>query len=100
VINEVADHLPEQDLAELHSEVRHIYAAKQEMVLITSDSRERYEAGLPPVRDIVPINKLTPQQIDQRLLEELDFYVTDMMDPYMMRDSERARRAVEERLRG
>jgi hypothetical protein len=41
VIDEVADHLPEPDLAELHSEVTHIYAAKQEMVLITTMSSIR-----------------------------------------------------------
>jgi hypothetical protein len=99
VINEFADHLPEQDLAVLHTEVTHIYAAKQRMVLIMSDSRDRYEAGLPPVQEMVPINNLTPQQIDARLIEELDFYLTGTMGPYVMRDSERARRAVEERLR-
>lgn len=36
VINDFADHLPEQDLAELTHEVAHIHAAKQGMVLVTS----------------------------------------------------------------
>jgi hypothetical protein len=79
-------------------EQNHIHAAKQGMVLVTSDTRERYEAGLPPVREMVPINKLTPQDIEKSLLEELYFYTSDTMGPYVMRDSERAQRAIEARL--
>jgi hypothetical protein len=100
VINEFTDHLPEQALAELRREVAHIYAAKRGRVLVTSDTREWYEAGLPPVQEMVPTNKLTPEDMDERLIEELDFYVTDTMGPYVMRDSERAQRAIEARLLG
>lgn len=100
VIKEFTDHLSEQDLAELQHEVAHIHAAKQGMALVTSDTRERYEAGLPPVRERVPINKLTPQDVEKDLIEELYFYTSDTMGPYVMRDSERAQRAIEARLLG
>ncbi len=100
VINEFADHLSEGVLAELHREVAHIHAAKQGMVLVTSDIRERNEAGLPPAQERVPINKLTPQDIDESLIEELHFYASDTMGSYVMRDSERAQRAIEARLLG
>jgi hypothetical protein len=100
VINEFTDHLSEGGLAELQHEVAHIHAAKQGMVLVTSDTRERYEAGLPPVQERVPINKLTPQEIDESLIEELYFYASDTMGPYVMRDSGRAQRAIETRLHG
>lgn len=100
VINEFTDHLPEQALAELRLEVAHIYAAKQGKVLVTNDTPEGYKAGLSPVQEMVPINKLTPQDIDKSLIDELDFYVTDTMGPYVLRDTERAQRAIEARLLG
>jgi hypothetical protein len=49
---------------------------------------------------MAPVNRPTPQDIDESLIEELDFYTTDTMGPYMMRDSERAQRAIEARLLG
>ena len=98
VLEGFSDHLPEHRLAELRAEVTHIRAAKQGMVLVTTDSRERYEEGLPPIWRTVPVDELAPGDVDETLLDDLGFYADDTMGPYVMHDSEKARRAVEARL--
>lgn len=93
-----SDHLSEHGLAELRLEVAHIRAAKQGKVLVITDSRERYQEGLPLVCRVVPMDELEPKDVHEQLLDGLDFYTNDTMGPYVMRDSERVRRAVGERL--
>src|SRR5918998_5800706 len=41
--------------------------------LVSSNARERYEVDLPPVQEMAPVNRPTPQDIDESLIEELDF---------------------------
>ena len=97
-LEQFADHMNGQDLVELQVEVLHIRAAKQGMVVVTTDSRERYEKRLAPIRREVPVNELQPEDVDERLLHDLDCYGEGPMQPYVMYDSERTRRAVDARL--
>ena len=97
-LEQFADHLPELELAWLEVEVMHIRAAKQSMVVVTTDSWEQYEEGLAPIRRAVPINELQPEDVDKRLLDDLDFFAEGTGEPYVMHDSEEARRAIDTRL--
>ncbi len=47
----------------------------------------------------VPLEDLTPEDVDEDLLETLQFHVTDSMGPYVIEDSDRARLALRKRLR-
>jgi hypothetical protein len=49
-------------------------------------------------RRFVPLDDLAPEDVDEDLLETLEFHVSDSIDPYVIEDSERARRALRERL--
>ncbi len=98
VVEEFSDHMLEHSLAELQAEVAHIRAAKLGMVLVITDSRERYEEGLPPIWSMITVEELEPKDVSQQLLANLEFYANDTMGPYVMHDSERARRAVDARL--
>ena len=51
------------------------------------------------MRRRVPLGELTPEDVDDDLLEELEFYAADTMGPYVVRDSEAAREAVDRGLR-
>ncbi len=46
----------------------------------------------------VPLDDLAPEDVDEHLLETLEFHISDSMGPYVIEDSERARRALSERL--
>jgi hypothetical protein len=102
VIENMRDDLDEDVEAELHKEVLYIYAAKQGMVLTIEDSKQRYEAGLPPIDSLVPIRDLTSEHLRNIRLDEMEFYVEDpeAMGPYVIEDSEQARRALAQRLGG
>ena len=49
-------------------------------------------------RRFVPLDDLAPEDVDEDLIEILEFHVSDGMGPYVIEDSERARRALRERL--
>ncbi len=102
VMENMRDDLDESVGAELHREVLYIYAAKQGMVPTIEDSKERYEAGLPPIIRRVPIEDLTSEHLRNIQLEEMEFYVQEpeAMGPYVIEDSEQSRRALAQRLGG
>ena len=93
------DELPEVLEAELQREVFYIYAAKRGEVPVKRDSRERYEAGLPPEIRRVRVDELPAAQLPFVDIQELGFYASgDTFGPYVIEESERARAAIEERL--
>jgi hypothetical protein len=100
VLENMRDELHESVEAELDQEVLYIFAAKQGKVPVIVDSRERYEAGIAPDISLASIDDLTPQDLENIRLEEMELYVEDpeAMGPYVTEDSERARRALDERL--
>jgi hypothetical protein len=100
VIENMRDDLDDTTEAELHREVLHIYAAKRGEVLVITDSRELYEADLPPKIRRVSLNELAPEDAGD-VLEGVEFYATEgsaPMGPYIIEDSEKARAALEKRL--
>ena len=100
VLENMRDELHESVEAELDMEVLYIFAAKQGKVPVIVDSEERYEAGIAPDISLASIDDLTPQDLGNIRLEEMEFYIEDpeAMGPYVIEDSERARRALKERL--
>ena len=100
VLENMRDELHESVGAELDQEVLYIFAAKQGKVPLIVDSRERYEAGIAPDISLASIDDLTPQDLGNIQLEEMELYVEnpEPMGPYVIEDSERARRALAERL--
>ena len=100
VLENMRDELHESVEAELYLEVLYIFAAKQGKVPVQVDSEERYEAGIAPDISLASIDDLTPQDLGNIRLEEMELYVEDPdpMGPYVIEDSERARRALDERL--
>jgi hypothetical protein len=100
VLENMSDELHESEEAELHREVFYIFAAKQGKVPVIVDSRERYEAGIGPDIGLASIDDLTPQDLGNIQLEEMELYIEDpeAMGPYVIEDSQRARRALDERL--
>ena len=102
VLENMRGALPEILEAELDRAVLYIYAAKEGKVPIIEDSRERYEAGIAPDIRLASIDTLTPEDLENLRLEEMEFYIEDPegMGPYVIEDSERARRALNERLGG
>ena len=60
----------------------------------------RPDAGIPPDVRSVPLSNLTAEDLVHVRLEEMEFYTSDTMGPFVIvEDSERARTALEERLR-
>jgi hypothetical protein len=101
VMENMRDELPEPLEAELYREVLYTYAAKRGEVPLIRDSRERYEASLPPEIWRVPVDALTSDDLRFVRMEEIEFYASgETMGPYVIPDSEQARTAVEDRLRG
>ena len=97
VVENMRDDLDDATEAELHREVLHIYAAKHGEVPVITDSRERYEAGLPPEIRRIPLRELAPEDTND-VLERVEFYADETMGPYVIEDSQRARAALEQRL--
>jgi len=59
----------------------------------------RPDAGIPPDVRSVPLSNLTAEDLVHVRLEEMEFYTSDTMGPFVIvEDSERARTALEERL--
>ena len=100
VLENMRYELHESVEAELDRHVLYIFAAKQGKVPVIVDSSERYEAGIAPDISLASIDDLTPQDLGNIRLEEMELYVEDFepMGPYVLEDSERARRALDERL--
>ena len=100
VLENMRDELHESVEAELDEEVLYIFAAKQGKVPVIVESRERYEAGIAPDIRLASIDDLTSEDLENIRLEDMEFYVVDpeAMGPYVIEDSERARRALDERL--
>jgi hypothetical protein len=84
--------------ADLEREVAHIHAAKQGAVLTIRDSKELMDAGIPPDVRSVPLSNLTAEDLPHVRPEEMEFYASDTMGPFVIEDSERARIALKERL--
>lgn len=101
VLENMRHALDEDVEAELDREVLYISAAKQGKVPIIKDSKERYEAGLPPDIRLAVTDHLTPEDLENVRLDEMQFYIEEpeAMGPYVIEDSEEARRALDERLR-
>jgi len=101
-LENMRDELPESLAAELHGEVLPRYAAKRGEVVLKHDSRELYEADIPPERWRVRVEDLTADDLPFLDMEELDFYTREVepMGPFVIPDTPRARAAVEERLQG
>jgi hypothetical protein len=92
--------LDEEVEAELDREVLYISAAKESKVPIIEDSRERYEAGIPPDIRLVSMDNLSPEDLENIRFDEIEFYIEDPegMGPYVIEDSEEAQQALAERL--
>lgn len=90
--------LSERDNIDLEREILYIHAAREGKVPIIHDSWVRVAAGLGLDICLVPVDDLTPEQADDELLDMLEFYTYEGMGPYVIPDSEWARRAIEERL--
>jgi len=100
VLENMRYELHESVEAELDRHVLYVFAAKQGKVPVIADSRERYEAGIAPDISLASIDDLTPRDLGNIRLEEMELYVEDFepMGPYVLEDSERAQRALDERL--
>jgi hypothetical protein len=60
----------------------------------------RPDAGIPPDVRSVPLSNLTAEDLAHVRLEEMESYTSATMGPFVIvEDSERARTALEERLR-
>jgi len=115
--------LPGHVLAELEAEVLHVFAAKQGMVLVQTLLKEREDIsqrhrepldGLAVARHfdpdsdapgytllvrLVPLDGLTPDDVNEELIDALEFYSDGASGiPYVIEDTDQARRALEERL--
>ena len=97
VLENMAGEVEEQMYAELSREVLYIQAAKKGMVPVVRGSVERYQAGHAPDIVLVALDELAPEDAGD-VLEALKFCAHDTMGPYIMKDSEAAREAVERRL--
>ncbi len=110
-----------QDYAELHADVSYIRAAKQGRVRVEvawdlefkpyhglTDEDKLFtkattEDGLamvylgPRYQDI-PLGELTPEAVDDHLLENLEFRAAENVSDYVVEDSESVRAALEQRL--
>jgi hypothetical protein len=115
--------LPGHELAELELKVLHVYAAKQNKVLVQTllkegeDISHRHREpldGLVVVRHfdpdsitpgytllirLVPLDELTPDDANEDMIDKLRFYAEggDGIE-YVIEDTEQAHRALEERL--
>jgi hypothetical protein len=111
------------ELAELELEVLYVFAAKQNKVLVETLLKEgedishrhrepldglvvarhfdpdRYTPGYTVLIRLVPLDELTPDDANEKLIDKLRFYAEggDGIE-YVIEDTEQARRALEERL--
>jgi hypothetical protein len=115
--------LPGHELAELELEVLHVYAAKQNKVLVQALLKEgediwhrhrepleglvvarhfdpdSYTPGYTVLIRLVPLNRLTLDDVNEEFFNTLEFFAAggDGIE-YVIEDTEQARRALEERL--
>ncbi|MDP9454417.1 MAG: hypothetical protein M3Q60_01220 [Actinomycetota bacterium] len=113
--------LPDHTLAELEREVMFIEAAKRGEVPVEVLCRLEFVSTdeltgedklftsavtregmalvyLGPRYRRVPLEQLTPEDVDENLLDALEFFVANSIGLYVIEDSELARRALSERL--
>ena len=121
VIENMRTEMNPHQYAELEFEVGYIRAAKQGRVriqiawdlefkplhLLTEEdqlfTKAITEEGLAMVYlgsryADVPLDELSPEAVDDELLETLEFYTSESMGPYVIEDSEKARHALDKRL--
>jgi hypothetical protein len=126
----IPDHFVEGELGNLQAEVEVIRAAKAGAVMVHSaftiayavckevdalseDDRLSIRAEWPDYDGrpaamfysgstyrMVPLDELTGDDVDEHLLETLDFYAGDTFEPYVVEDTPRSRALVELRLGG
>ena len=96
VLENMPGEVEEHVHVELSREVLYIQAAKKGMVPVIR-SFERYQAGHAPDIALVALDDLAPEDAAV-VLEALKVYAHDTMGPYIMKNSEAAREAVERRL--
>jgi hypothetical protein len=124
VYENMPDALPGNVLAELEVEVLHVFAAKQGKVPVSTILRERedishrhrepldglvvvrhfdpdsYTPGYTSLIRLVPLDELAPDDADEELMSALEAHAAGGASgiPYIIEDTEQARRALEERL--
>jgi hypothetical protein len=126
----IPDHFVENELGDLQAEVEVIRAAKAGAVMVHSaftiayavgeevdalseDDRFSIRAEWPEYDGgsalmfytgstyrMVPLDELTGDDVDEHLLETLDFYACDTFEPYVVEVTPRSRALVERRLGG
>jgi hypothetical protein len=126
----IPDHFVENELGNLQAEVEVIRAAKAGAVMVQSAFTIAYAVGeevdalseddrlsicaawIEPdggpaamyytgsTYRMVPLDELTGGDVDEHLLEDLDFYACDTFEPYVVEETPRSRALVELRLGG
>lgn len=126
----IPDHFVDNDLGNLHAEVEVIRAAKAGAVMVRTGFTIAYAVGeevdalseddrlslrsawvdddgrpaamyyTGPTYRMVPLDELTGDDVDEHLLEDLDFYAGDTFEPYVVEETLRSRALVERRLGG
>ena len=126
----IPDHFVEGELGNLQAEVEVIRAAKEGAVMVHSAFTIAYAVGeevdalseddrlsicaawldydgrpaamfyTGSTYRMVPLDELTGDDVDEHLLETLDFYAGDTFEPYVVEETPRSRALVELRLGG
>ena len=126
----VSNHFVDSDLGNLWAEVAVIRAAKagavmvqtgftiayavgEEVDALSEDDRFSIRAAWPEYDGgpavmyytgstyrMVPLDELTGGDVDEHLLEDLDFHACDTFEPYVVEETSRSRALVELRLGG